>query len=137
MSPPECIPDLQMYQFKQLLNVYYIKKTMEISASHRLELAYPSKCTRLHGHNWTITVYCMAEQLNADGMVCDFSHIKETVAARLDHADLNEVLGFNPTAENIARWVVDNVPFCYRADIMESSGNMAVYVKDGVNAPVI
>lgn len=117
--------------------MYYIKKTIEISASHRLELSYQSKCTRVHGHNWSITVYCMAEQLNADGMVCDFSHVKELVAGRLDHTDLNEVLPFNPTAENIARWVVDNVPYCCRADVRESDGSTAVYVRDGANIPQI
>ena len=49
--------------------MYYVTKRIEISASHRLELSYPSKCSRLHGHNWIITVYCRAGELNADGMV--------------------------------------------------------------------
>ncbi|MBQ6659367.1 MAG: 6-carboxytetrahydropterin synthase, partial [Prevotella sp.] len=38
--------------------MYYVKKTMEISAAHQLQLDYESKCTNLHGHNWIITVYC-------------------------------------------------------------------------------
>ena len=83
--------------------MYYVTKRIEISASHRLELSYPSKCSRLHGHNWVITVYCRAGELNADGMVCDFSHIKELIHGYLDHGNLNELLPFNPTAENIAR----------------------------------
>ncbi|WP_301342289.1 6-carboxytetrahydropterin synthase, partial [uncultured Muribaculum sp.] len=45
--------------------MYYVTKRIEISASHRLELSYPSKCSRLHGHNWVITVYCRARELNA------------------------------------------------------------------------
>ena len=74
---------------------------MEISASHSLKLSYRSKCENLHGHNWIITVYCRSEVLNEDGMVVDFTHIKETVMGRLDHRNLNEVVSFNPTAENI------------------------------------
>ena len=76
---------------------------MEISASHSLKLSYRSKCENLHGHNWIITVYCRSEVLNEDGMVVDFTHIKETVMGRLDHRNLNEVVSFNPTAENMSK----------------------------------
>ena len=110
--------------------MYYVTKRIEISASHRLELSYPSKCSRLHGHNWVITVYCRAGELNADGMVCDFSHIKELIHGYLDHGNLNELLPFNPTAENIARWIVDRIPECYKARVQESEGNEAIYIDD-------
>lgn len=110
--------------------MYYVKKQLEISASHRLELDYPSKCTSLHGHNWIVTVYCRAKELNANGMVTDFTHIKQKITDRLDHACLNDVLPFNPTAENIARWICDNVENCYRVDVKESEGNVAGYEKD-------
>jgi len=110
--------------------MYYVTKQFEISASHRLSLDYESKCSALHGHNWIITVYCRADSLNANGMVTDFTHIKTLVSDRLDHTCLNDVLPFNPTAENIARWIVDTVPNCYRADVRESEGNSATYIKE-------
>lgn len=110
--------------------MYYIKKTIEISACHRLSLSYESKCSRLHGHNWIVTIYCKAKELNQDGMVCDFSHVKQLIQERLDHRNLNEVFDFNPTAENIARWVVETVPHCYRADVQESENNIATYTID-------
>lgn len=110
--------------------MYYLTKRLEISAAHRLTLSYDSKCTNTHGHNWIITVHCRAAELNADGMVTDFTHIKNTVMDRLDHANLNDVLPFNPTAENIARWICDNVPNCYRVDVQESEGNIASYQHD-------
>ena len=94
--------------------MYTVIKRMEISASHSLKLSYRSKCENLHGHNWIITVYCRSEVLNEDGMVVDFTHIKETVMGRLDHQNLNEVVSLNPTAENIARWYVSKFPLVSR-----------------------
>ena len=75
---------------------------MEISGSHYLRLSHQSKCENLHGH----------------------------VHGTLDHQDLNAILPFNPTAENIAHWIVETVPNCYKASVQESSGNVAIYEKD-------
>ena len=107
--------------------MYYISKKLVISASHHLELSYPSKCSQLHGHNWTITVYCKARELNKDGMVVDFKLIKERVTDRLDHRNLNEVLPFNPTAENLARWICEQIPHCYKVTVRETPDNTATY----------
>lgn len=107
--------------------MYFVKKTFEISAAHRLCLDYESRCSELHGHNWKVVVECRAENLDKNGMVTDFSHIKRMVLDKLDHRLLNDVLPFNPTAENLARWIVESVPNCFRASVEESEGNIAVY----------
>ena len=110
--------------------MYYVSKRMEIAGSHKLTLSYDSPCQNLHGHNWIITVFCKAETLNADGMIVDFKHIKEQIHKKLDHQNINEVLPFNPTAENIAKWVAEQIPECYKAQVQESEGNIAVYIKE-------
>ena len=110
--------------------MFTVIKRMEISASHKLVLPYRSKCASLHGHNWIITVYCRSARLNSEGMVVDFTRIKEVVTEKLDHQNLNEVLPFNPTAENIARWVCKQSPQCYKVEVQESEGNIVIYEKD-------
>ncbi len=107
--------------------MYYISKRLEVAGSHTLDLNYPSKCSQIHGHNWIITVYCKSSELNENGMVVDFGQIKELIHGQLDHKHLNDVLDFNPTAENIAKWIVDTVPNCYRAEVQESEGNCAAF----------
>lgn len=110
--------------------MYTVIKRIEISAAHRLSLSYPSKCENLHGHNWIVTVHCRSKELNSDGMVLDFSRIKEVVKGKLDHRNLNDVFDFNPTAENIARWICDQFPECFKVEVQESEGNTAIYEKD-------
>lgn len=109
--------------------MYRISKRMEIAGAHYLNLSYESKCQNIHGHNWIVTVFCQAEELNADGMICDFKHIKDKIQDKLDHKFLNEVVDFNPTAENMAKWICDQVPHCYKVSVQESEGNIAEFEK--------
>ena len=109
--------------------MYYVSKRMEIAGCHHLNLSYESKCENLHGHNWIVTVFCKAEKLNADGMVIDFKHVKNKIHGFLDHGNFNELLPFNPTAEKIAKWIVEQIPMCYKAIVQESEGNTAIYEK--------
>ena len=97
--------------------MYYVEKRIEISAAHNLMLSYESKCENLHGHNWIIVVYCKAKELNQDGMVTDFTHIKKVVKDTFDHKYINEVLDVNPSAENIAKWICDHVENCYKVSV--------------------
>lgn len=110
--------------------MYYVSKKLEVAGAHQLKLNYESKCSNLHGHNWWITVHCKSNTLNENGMVVDFKHIKNMVSDKLDHHNLNEVFDFNPTAENIAKWICDNVPRCYKVEVQESDGNIAIYERD-------
>jgi len=98
---------------------------MEVAGCHQLSLPYESKCSRLHGHNWTITVFLASREVNAEGMVIDFKRVKEKVHDYLDHGNFNDLLPFNPTAENIAAWVVEEFPQWYKAIVEESNGNVA------------
>ena len=112
--------------------MYTVTKRLEVSASHQLKLDYPSKCQNLHGHNWIIIVHARSEALDHNGMVIDFTIIKEKIHGRLDHKHINDVLGdINPTAENMAKWIADELGLkCFKVEVQESEGNVAIYERD-------
>ena len=107
--------------------MFYVSKKIRIAASHHLEVDNPTKCARPHGHNYEIEVFCKSKDLDVNGMVVDFKTIRERVTDRLDHRNLNEVLPFNPTAENLARWICEQIPDCYKVTVKETENNTATY----------
>jgi len=120
------------------MGIYKVSKRMEIAGAHRLSLPYDSKCSNLHGHNWIVTVHCKAEHLTKYGMVVDFKKIKNLIHGKFDHQYINDIVDFNPTAENMARYFHDVINDylaldssfdgkCYKVEVQESEGNIAIY----------
>lgn len=115
--------------------MYKISKQFAFSASHILEgLPEDHPCSRLHGHNYIVTVYLKAEVLNDVGFVKDYrelSIIKEYIDNNLDHRHLNDVFSMNPTAENLARKLysvfVKEIPQIYAVEISETPKTSAIY----------
>ena len=60
-----------------------------------------------------------------NGMIVDFKAIKNIVNT-LDHAYLNKFIP-QPTAENIAKFLLDSILHCYRVEVQESEGSMVAY----------
>lgn len=88
--------------------VYRIRKTFEFSASHALVGLPPEhQCSRLHGHNYVVTLELAADELAPPGFVVDYGALGafKALVGTLDHQHLNEIVAFNPTAENLASWL--------------------------------
>jgi 6-pyruvoyltetrahydropterin/6-carboxytetrahydropterin synthase len=98
----------------------------DISCGHRV-VGHEGKCRHLHGHNYRIRFYCRGP-IDTIGRVIDFGVIKarlcEWLETNWDHRmllwdhdpmadDLEKIdpsvvrLPFNPTAENMAKYLVD------------------------------
>lgn len=110
---------------------YKVHRYHDISCGHRV-YGHEGKCRHLHGHNYRVHFTCVAEDeaLDEVGRVIDFSQVKAKLCMWIeehwDHhfliweEDLMKsylleldptvvVVPFNPTAENIARHLVEVV----------------------------
>ena len=106
--------------------MYYISKEMIVAGAHKLDLPYESKCSGLHGHNWRVKVFLKSETLDENGMILDYAHLKKYVM-KFDHKIINDLVDFNPTAENMCKYFCDTIPNCYRVDIWEADNSWASY----------
>jgi 6-pyruvoyltetrahydropterin/6-carboxytetrahydropterin synthase len=107
--------------------MYRVTREIDFCYGHRL-LNYEGKCRHLHGHNGRVVVVLESAELDARGMLVDFSDIKRELQRwiddNLDHTMLLSrddpilpllqargervfVMNQNPTAENIARLIYD------------------------------
>lgn len=87
----------------------------EFSAAHIIR-GYNGQCSRPHGHNWKVTVEAKTDVLDNLGMSVDFYLLQkktDEIIAQFDHRDLNTTPPFdkvlNPTSENIARYIFDEL----------------------------
>lgn len=120
--------------------MYELFVESHFSAAHRLD-RYPGNCARWHGHNWHVTAFFEAANLNELGMAVDFRNIKDTLRntlAAFDHRDLNEVpelVVLNPTCEVIAQYIYRELAKKFggpdvrvsRVKVSETPGAGAIY----------
>ncbi|MCX7698472.1 MAG: 6-carboxytetrahydropterin synthase QueD [Candidatus Goldbacteria bacterium] len=119
--------------------MYELKIRDSFSAAHNLR-NYKGKCEHIHGHNYLVTVTFASKKTNKDGLVIDFSILKnilKKVIDKIDHKYLNEDINFfkknNPSAENIARYIflelkkVVKNPKLKSVCIHETEDSMVIY----------
>ncbi len=133
---------------------WQVAKQIDFCYGHRL-IDYEGKCRYLHGHNGLLEVCLSSDELDAKGMVYDFTEIKQLlkgwIDTHMDHklilcrrdplvpllAEQGEplyLLDDNPTAENIAREVYIHaremgLPLT-AVKLWETPASMAVYTED-------
>ena len=95
--------------------MYEISVTGEFTATHQLR--YPDgRLEESHGHDWRVTATYVGPNLNEMGVLADFGDVRGPLRALLrtfDGQDLNRLpllADRNPSAENVARVVAENLP---------------------------
>ncbi|MGH8899794.1 MAG: 6-pyruvoyl trahydropterin synthase family protein [Egibacteraceae bacterium] len=91
--------------------MYSISKRFAFCASHTLDrLPAEHPCARLHGHNYEVQLVLASPELDDAGFVVDYRLLdpfKSYLDSCLDHRHLNDVIGAQPSAERLARWLFD------------------------------
>lgn len=123
--------------------MYELKIEESFAAAHRLR-GYKGQCEDLHGHNWKIEVVVRADGLDDIGLAMDFHELKAVtrdILGFLDHCFLNDLPPFveqNPSSENIAKFIFDEVASkverdglrVWRVTAWESERACASYLRD-------
>jgi 6-pyruvoyltetrahydropterin/6-carboxytetrahydropterin synthase len=113
-----------------------LRKTFQFEAAHLLPLLPEDhKCRRLHGHSFQVELGLEGECDPKLGWVMDYADIKAAFKPfweMLDHHYLNEIPGLeNPTSENVALWVWDNLkpklPLLTEVVVAETCNARCVY----------
>jgi len=115
--------------------MYKIAKEFTFDAAHILKgMPTNHPCGRLHGHTYTVIINLQKPDLLEEGFVRDYNDlkpIKDWIDATLDHRFLNDVLLFNPTAENIAAYIYEywhhDFPEMYAVEVKETQKTIARY----------
>jgi 6-pyruvoyltetrahydropterin/6-carboxytetrahydropterin synthase len=123
-----------------------IMRRFTFCAGHRL-LGHEGKCQNLHGHNYVAEVYVTGQEQDAIGRILDFKALKQRCQTWLDdhwdhafllwdqdqnaieavrHCDPHRIyeMPYNPTAENLAKYLLEQV--CPK--ILEGTGANAYKV---------
>lgn len=115
--------------------MFTIEKEFGFSASHKL-IGLPSdhQCSRLHGHNYAVILTLKSETLNDVGFVRDYREldaVKEWLNSTFDHRHLNDCVSFNPTAENLAKFIFEQyrtfLPELISVTVKETEKTRATY----------
>jgi len=93
--------------------LFRIRIEDDFDASHIIP-GHPGKCRNLHGHTYRVEVFVKGDKLDKNDILedADFILLKKSLAdiiAKYDHKHMNDVISGNPTAENIARTIFNEL----------------------------
>lgn len=105
-----------------------VTKEFMFEACHNLP-GYDGDCANMHGHSYKlqVSVQCVSKDIaviqdlldSNNGMLMDFKALKRMVdngiIAFFDHAHINKVVKYQPTAENMVIDFYNRLEFCVRA----------------------
>lgn len=116
--------------------MYEISVQAEFAAAHALVIR--GEREPLHGHNWHVTVTVAGPEVDADGLLCDFHAVERalaTITAPMHNRTLEDIHpfnkgNFNASAENVARYIADELADRLKTELAAGAAIAAVRVTE-------
>ncbi|GLB32590.1 6-carboxytetrahydropterin synthase QueD [Lacrimispora amygdalina] len=140
--------------------MYYLETEQSFDSAHFLK-GYEGKCKNIHGHRWRVVIEIQSPSLQKEGqtqgMIVDFSRLKEDLKEETDYLDHSLILekgslrpetllalkeegfllvevNFRPTAEGFSRYFYEKMSEkgynVKSARVYETPANSASYGED-------
>ena len=109
---------------------------MKVAVAEMINCAHRLPGTEIHGHTYRVTVEASGK-IGGDHLVIGFELLREHLkraCRKVDHRQLEDVLGSNPTAESLACWVREQVYGSLALLTMNSPLSIQVRVEVGDDA---
>ncbi len=120
--------------------MYELSVERDFDAAHAITMVGDREAS--HRHHWHVKVIVAGQQLDTDGLLCDFQLLESGLAdvlAPFDGGDLNTIAPFdrlNPTAEHVARYIAQQMSQSLpqgvtvkRVSVTEAPGCCATYLE--------
>ncbi|WP_420126267.1 6-pyruvoyl trahydropterin synthase family protein [Longimicrobium sp.] len=94
---------------------------------------YKGRCENLHGHHYVVEAGLAFDDVGEGGMAFDFTDAKRhlrAIANELDHQNINDLEPFTtlePSAENQARWIFQQMQARLGAEVAEHLAYVRVW----------
>lgn len=107
------------------LQMYYLRKPFNIKGT----LSFQND-DNIYTYELKVEIYCKNKTLNNEGMIQDYDDIRSAVIEKLNGKYINDVFTLNPTYENIARWICEQIMTAYKVKVIDEFGNEVIYEED-------
>ena len=125
---------IQLYgkdlDYKRRDKMYYSEETFKVPVCYALKVDDEYSDV---SDIWNITVYCKGRNVDSNGMLADFDNISNFLYGRLsEYNNLNNLVGFDPTEETMARWICEQIVPCYKIKIVTADGKLVIFEEENI-----
>lgn len=111
------------------VKMYYSQKTFKLTIASKVVNKEIGIEYEKYWYPIEVTVYCKSKKLTSDGWIIDYNDVALMLNESIDKQFMNDRFDFNPTFENLAKWICNEIVPCYKIKI-ENSDMCVIYEEE-------